>query len=366
MDWPPLTTRGIQLAFLPEARTISTLSKRRRSSVRSTPTAAGHCLHFDVFSVGDALRTGTRLRAERSSARRLPRVSFLEILFEKPKELCSSFAQQNQPCSRGAFLPPKTTLFTLEFDSESVAMQKMIPFKTSRVVVMAAVVAGVSWLAVSQAASPSGNETQPRVVDPGPPGGRPSDAIVLFDGHDLSQWRGQRSEAPTWKVENGCMETTPTGGIFTKQEFGDCQLHVEWASPSVVKGEGQGRGNSGVYLQGRYEIQVLDSYRNPTYPNGQAGAYYGHFAPLVNVCRQPGQWQSYDIIFHAPKLQPDGKVQVGSFTVLQNGVLIQDHVPVDGRPTTAAPLQGIVAKGPLYLQDHGNPVRFRNVWIRPL
>jgi len=171
---------------------------------------------------------------------------------------------------------------------------------------------------------------------------------------------------PKWRLGDGFMETTPTGGIFSKEEFGDCQLHVEWAAPAVVKGNGQGRGNSGVYLMGRYEIQILDSYNNKTYFNGQCGAFYGHNPPLVNACRKPGQWQSYDIIFHAPKSLPNGGTQPGSFTVLHNGVLIQDHIPVDGRPTTAAPLKGIAEKGPLYLQDHGNPVRFRNVWIRPL
>jgi hypothetical protein len=207
---------------------------------------------------------------------------------------------------------------------------------------------------------------EPPVVDPGPVGGPPSDAIVLFDGKDMSKFRGERSAEPKWKLENGVMETTPQGGIFSKQEFGDCQLHVEWASPSAVKGNGQGRGNSGVYLMGRYEIQVLDGYNNKTYSNGQCGAFYGHNAPLVNVCRKPGEWQAYDIIFHPAKKQADGTVKPGSFTVLQNGVLIQDQVPVGGEPTTAAPLQGLVEKGPLYLQDHGNPVRFRNVWIRPL
>jgi hypothetical protein len=224
--------------------------------------------------------------------------------------------------------------------------------------------AGCALLA--PAAEPVRATQEPVAVDPGPPGGPPADAILLFDGRDLSQWRGERSPEPRWTLAAGCVETTPTGGIFTKQEFGDCQLHVEWASPTQVKGDGQGRGNSGVYLQGRYEIQVLDSYHNPTYPNGQAGAFYGHNPPLVNACRKPGEWQAYDIIFHAPKAKPDGTVQPGSFTVLHNGVLIQDHIPVDGQPTTAAPLQGLAAKAPLFLQDHGNPVRYRNIWIRPL
>jgi hypothetical protein len=209
-------------------------------------------------------------------------------------------------------------------------------------------------------------EAQPRVVDPGAPGGVPADAIVLFDGKDLSKFRGERDPEPKWKLANGVIETTPQGGIFSKEEFADCQLHVEWASPSTVNGEGQGRGNSGVYLMGRYEIQVLDCYNNQTYPNGQCGAFYGHNAPLVNACRKPGEWQSYDIIFHAPKRLADGTVQAGSYTVLHNGVLIQDHIAVGEASTAAAPLNGLVAKGPLYLQDHGNPVRFRNIWLRKL
>lgn len=207
---------------------------------------------------------------------------------------------------------------------------------------------------------------EPPVVDPGPVGGPPSDAIVLFDGKDLSKFRGQRTEEPKWKIDNGAVESTPPGGIFSKEEFGDCQLHVEWASPSTVKGDGQARGNSGVYLMGRYEIQVLDSYENKTYPNGQCGAFYGHSPPLVNACRKPGEWQTYDIVFHAPKRLPDGTIQPGSFTVLQNGVLIQDHIPVGEKPTTSAPLTGFAETGPLYLQDHGNPVRFRNIWVRKL
>lgn len=218
----------------------------------------------------------------------------------------------------------------------------------------------------ASAADPPKKEQEPPVVDPGPVGGPPADAIVLFDGTDLSKFRGQRNAEPKWKLENGVMETTAGGGIFSRQEFGDCQLHVEWAAPSVVKGEGQGRGNSGVYLMGRYEIQVLDCYNNKTYPAGQCGAFYGHNPPLVNACRPPGQWQTYDIIFHAPRQLANGSIQPGSFTVLHNGVLIQDHIPVGGEPTTAAPLKGIADKGPLYLQDHGNPVRFRNVWIRRL
>src|SRR5690349_17985036 len=205
---------------------------------------------------------------------------------------------------------------------------------------LVAISISITIIGTSAAAESAKQEPEPPVIDPGPVGGPPSDAMVLFDGKDLSKFRGQRSPEPKWKLEDGVMETTPEGGIFSKQEFGDCQLHVEWASPSVVKGEGQGRGNSGVYLMGRYEIQVLDSYNNKTYPNGQCGAFYGHKAPLVNACRKPGDWQAYDIIFHSPKMSADAKVLPGSFTVLHNGVLIQDHIPIDGNPTTAAPLQG--------------------------
>ena len=217
-----------------------------------------------------------------------------------------------------------------------------------------------------KSASPPQEAPQPPVIDAGLAGGAPSDAIILFDGRDLSKFRGQNSPEPRWRLQDGVMESSVPGGIFSKEEFGDCQLHVEFATPSMVKGDGQARGNSGVYLMGRYEIQVLDNYNNKTYPNGQCGAFYGHSAPLVNVCRKPGEWQTYDIIFHTPKRLADGTVQAGSFTVLQNGVLIQDHIPVGEQSTTAAPLSGFTEKGPLYLQDHGNPVHFRNVWIRKL
>ncbi len=235
----------------------------------------------------------------------------------------------------------------------------------TRVLLSIVALAGLLFAGISLAEQAS-KKQEPPVVDPGPIGGPPADAIVLFDGKDLSKFRGERSVEPKWNLGDGYMETTPNGGIFSKEEFNDCQLHVEWAAPSKVEGKDQGRGNSGVYLMGRYEIQILDCYNNKTYPNGQCGAFYGHNPPLVNVCRKPGEWQTYDIIFHAPKKLPDGEIQFGSFTVLHNGVLIQDHVPVDVPPTTAAPLKGYAEKGPLYLQDHGNPVRYRNVWIRPL
>jgi len=206
----------------------------------------------------------------------------------------------------------------------------------------------------------------PPIIDPGPPGGPPSDAVVLFDGKDLSKWRDAKTNVAGWKVENGYVEVTRAGDILTREEFGDVQLHVEWAAPAEVKGKDQGRGNSGVYLLGRYEIQVLDGFENKTYPDGQAAAFYGNAAPLVNVCRRPGEWQAYEIIFHAPKPQADGRVEPGSFTVFHNGVLVQDHVPVKGPSTTAAALKGLATKGPLVLQDHGCPVRYRNIWLRKI
>jgi len=206
---------------------------------------------------------------------------------------------------------------------------------------------------------------EPRVVTPGTHGAPPSDAIVLFDGTSLSAWKGKDGGTPDWKIEDGAM-VVGKGGITTKQEFGDVQLHVEWATPAEVKGKGQGRGNSGVYLQGRYEIQVLDSYENKTYPDGQAGAFYLHSPPLVNVSRKPGEWQVYDIIFRAPRQAEDGSVVPGSFTVLHNGVLIQHETPIPGKATAAAQFKGVAPKGPIFLQDHNNPVRFRNIWVREL
>jgi hypothetical protein len=206
---------------------------------------------------------------------------------------------------------------------------------------------------------------EPKIVNPGPP---PSDAIVLFDGKDLSKWTDQKNGPAKWKIENGYMEVNGTGNIATKESFGDCQLHLEWATPSEVKGEGQGRGNSGVFLQGRYEIQVLDSYNNKTYFHGQAGSVYKQHAPLVNASRKPGEWQTYDIIYHAPKFSDDGKVtEPGRVTVLQNGVLVQDNAEIYGGTShMGAPKYEKHGKAPLQLQDHHNPVRYRNIWIRPL
>jgi hypothetical protein len=208
-------------------------------------------------------------------------------------------------------------------------------------------------------------EDEPRVVDSGPP---PADAIVLFDGTDLSQWQAEGGGKAAWEVKDGVATVNGKGDIVTKQPFGDCQLHIEWATPVEVSGEGQGRGNSGVIFQGRYELQVLDSYQNKTYFNGQAGAVYNQYAPLVNVSRKPGEWQSYDVIFHAPRFDENGKLsKAATITVLHNGVLIQDHVEIKG-PTAQQPTkyEPHPLKQSLVLQDHGNPVRFRNIWIREL
>ena len=205
---------------------------------------------------------------------------------------------------------------------------------------------------------------EPKVVTPGENGGPPSDAIILFDGGDLSEWQG----GDKWQIEDG-VATVKGGTITSKRVFGSCQLHVEWAAPAEVKGEGQGRGNSGIYLQGHYEVQILDSYNNETYFDGQAASLYKQWPPLVNACRGPGEWQTYDIIFDAPKFDAQGKlVKPAYVTVLHNGVLVQNHSELMG--TTAwdrAPAYETHAdKLPLQIQDHGNPVRFRNIWIREL
>ena len=208
---------------------------------------------------------------------------------------------------------------------------------------------------------------EPKVITPGDGSAPPSDAIVLFDGKDLSQWQADKGGDAKWVVADGVATVNGTENILTKQEFGAVQLHIEWASPAEVKGDGQGRGNSGVYFQGRYEIQVLDSFNNKTYFDGQAGALYKNSAPLVNACRKPGEWQAYDIVFHPPMPTADGKsTEPGSVTVIHNGVLVQDHTPIKGGATTAAKFSGATPKGPLMLQDHGCPVRYRNIWIREL
>jgi len=209
---------------------------------------------------------------------------------------------------------------------------------------------------------------EPRVVTPGTGTAAPSDAIVLFDGKDFSQWESTKGGEVKWRLEGGAMFVVgKTGNIQTKQSFGDCQLHIEWRTPDVVEGEGQGRGNSGIFFQKKYELQVLDSYDNKTYFDGQAGSIYTQNPPLVNVCRKPGEWQVYDVVYMAPRFNADGKVEIPArITVFQNGVLIQNNFVIKG--TTYDKTTGYVAhhKMPLELQDHGNPTGFRNIWIREL
>jgi hypothetical protein len=215
-------------------------------------------------------------------------------------------------------------------------------------------------------------KNEPPIVTPGKTDREPpSDAIVLFDGKDLSKWKNTKDGGDAkWSVQNGFAQVVPrSGDIVTKDTFGDCQLHIEWATPSEVKGEGQERGNSGVFLMERYEVQVLDSYDNKTYYHGQAGAIYKQYAPLVNASRKPGEWQSYDIIFKAPRFDEQGKViDRARITVLHNGVLIQNNVEIYGNTYHDRPAL-YIAHGPkaaLKLQDHGDPIRYRNIWIRPL
>ena len=213
-------------------------------------------------------------------------------------------------------------------------------------------------------------EPEPRIVTPGKSNAAPpSDAIVLFDGSNLDAWENMKGKKAGWTIEGNHMTVKPgTGNIRTKQSFGDCQLHIEWRAPLVIEGEGQGRGNSGVFLQERYEVQVLDSYNNRTYSNGQAGAIYKQYLPLVNAMRGPGEWQTYDIIFTAPRFNQDGiKVASGRLTVIHNGVLIQNNVEIQGTSEYIGMPKNIAhGDGSIILQDHSNPVSFRNIWIRPL
>jgi hypothetical protein len=217
-----------------------------------------------------------------------------------------------------------------------------------------------------------GKRPQPRIVTPAvtnaEPVPAPPDATVLIGAReDLSSWQMMNGSPVTWNMSNGVL-STGKGMIRTKAEFTDFQLHVEFATPSVVKGDGQGRGNSGVYLLGKFEIQVLDSYNNPTYPDGQAAAMYGQFPPLVNASRPPGEWQTYDILFTAPRFAQQRLDKPAVVTVLHNGIVVHNATPFWG-PTEhrkIEPYTPDTATGPIALQDHGNPVRYRDIWIRPI
>ncbi len=217
-------------------------------------------------------------------------------------------------------------------------------------------------------------EPEVKIVTPGATDrDAPSDAIVLFNGGDInSEWTDNSGNPSKWKVEDGALVSVRGAGVIkSKRKFNDFQLHIEWRTPSVVTGESQGRGNSGVYLQELYEVQILDSYDNRTYRNGQAGAIYKQYAPLVNVCRKPGEWQTYDIIYTAPTFGEDSTVfkTPPRVTVLQNGVLIQNNVSLRGPTEYIGIPEYFIRKhgaGSIVLQDHGNPVGFRNIWIREL
>jgi hypothetical protein len=227
-----------------------------------------------------------------------------------------------------------------------------------------------------------GDRPQPPVIVPGTgstqeaPGRPPSDAVVLFDGtpDSLAKWVGRNGQPAGWTVADGALVIPPRGSpgagpIRTKDEFGACQIHIEWAAPDPPKGRDQGRGNSGVEIFGRYEIQVLDSFDSLTYPDGQAAAIYGQYPPLVNASRPPGQWQTYDMIFTPPKFAEDGSVQSPAFvTLLHNGVLVHNHTPILGSVAFRAQPKytSHPPRGPIQLQDHGNPVRYRNIWVRAL
>jgi hypothetical protein len=229
---------------------------------------------------------------------------------------------------------------------------------------------------VKEAAKTEVWEPVPKMVTPGKSSSEPpSDAIILFDGKSLNGWEKESGGAPGWKIDkDGAMTVVKgSGNIKTKQAFGDCQLHIEWRQPTIIAGASQSRGNSGIFLMGKYELQVLDSYNNPTYVNGQAGSIYKQHIPLVNAVRPPGQWQTYDIIFTAPRFYSDGKVQSPArITVLHNGVLVQNNVEIKGNTEWIGQpkYEKHGEKESLVLQDHGmdggNPISYRNIWIREL
>ncbi len=213
-------------------------------------------------------------------------------------------------------------------------------------------------------------DLKPVKVTPGKnPGEAPSDAIIVFDGKDLSNFTTVDGSAAKWDVKDGTLTVTKgLGDIKTKKQFGDIQLHIEWRSPEVIVGDGQGRGNSGIFLQERYELQVLDSYESVTYSNGQAGSIYKQSIPLVNATRKAGEWQVYDVIYNAPVFSENGRVtSTAKITVLHNGVLIQNGTQIWG-PTEykGLPVYQPHGKASLKFQDHGNPVSFRNIWVREL
>lgn len=250
------------------------------------------------------------------------------------------------------------------------------------IMTMSFLIAALTTLSVGPHSSPAETDSRPlpqetelwepvpSEVTPARGGQAPSDAIVLFDGRDASEWQHKDGSQVKWRLADSALTVVGgTGNIESRRGFGDVQLHLEWRAPNIVKGEGQGRGNSGVFLQGRYEIQVLDSYENPTYSNGQAASVYKQHIPLVNASLPPGEWQSYDVVFRAPRFSASGELQTPAFvTLLHNGILVLDQVEIQGT-TTYIGQPSYTPHGsrePLMLQDHGNPVSFRNIWVREL
>ena len=270
-------------------------------------------------------------------------------------------------------------LVTMKFPSSFFKHLNLLSQSSKRNVFAVAWVFGILLPGYCAAQLPTGwkahdiERDRPKMITPGEsnlPHAAPSDAIVLFDGTNLERWRSENNSPAKWIVQDGVMESVPGSGyIFTEQSFGDIQLHVEWASPAKVEGKGQGRGNSGVFLQGLFEVQVLDSFENATYADGQAGSIYGQYPPLVNASRKPGEWQAYDIVYRAAAFGEEGKLlQPARITVFHNGVLVQDAVRPLG-PTSWLqhhPYTKVEQRRPLSFQDHGNPVRYRNIWLREL
>ena len=212
-------------------------------------------------------------------------------------------------------------------------------------------------------------EPEPAKVIPGDGKSAPSDAIILFDGTSLKNWKSVNGGRPKWEIADGAFTVVKgTGGIKTKQKFGDMQLHIEWRSPTEIEGNGQGRGNSGLFLMETYEVQILDNYNNRTYSNGQAGSIYKQTAPLVNANKAPGEWQTYDVIFMAPVFREDGTLsRPATVTVLHNGVLVQNNTEIrGGTEYKGLPVYKAHGKKSIMLQDHDNPVSFRNIWVREL
>ena len=256
-------------------------------------------------------------------------------------------------------------------------MDQTLTNSRNRLVLQVSVLCLLGMAVTAQAQNPKGDPTLteqwepiPHIVTPGSGNGRPSDAIMLFDGDDLAQWQNKDGSQAGWDVSDGVMTVASgTEDIYSRQVFGDVQLHIEWRTPGLVEGDDQGRGNSGVFLQGLYEVQVLDSFQNNTYSNGQAASIYKQHIPLVNASRGPGEWQVYDIVFNAPRFSSDAVLEKPAFiTVFHNGVLVQNHVEIKGATVYIGQpqYQAHAPKLALMLQNHNNPVSYRNIWVRDL